>query len=73
MITRILRYFEALMVLAYVGFGIFVLFYSNDFFRLSTVQRIVLGVVLIVYGLYRVFRVYKKYSYKEQNENEEEN
>ena len=60
MLTHILRYFEAVMVLGYVGFGIFVLFFSEKAFILIPMQRIGLGVILIVYGIYRSYKAYKK-------------
>jgi hypothetical protein len=60
MIARILRYFEVVMVLGYVGFGIFVLFFSAKVFTLIPIQRIVLGVVLISYGIFRSYKAYKK-------------
>lgn len=70
MISRILSYFEVIMVLAYVGFGIFVLFFSEKVFTLLPIQRIVLGVVLIVYGIYRSYKAYKKNFKNKENENE---
>ena len=68
MLSRVLRYFEVIMVLGYVGFGIFVLFFSEKVFALIPIQRIVLGVVLVVYGIYRSFKAYKKNFNKEDNE-----
>ena len=69
MIARILRYFEVVMVLGYVGFGIFVLFFSEKVFTLIPVQRIVLGVVLICYGIFRSYKAYKKNFKNEEDDN----
>ena len=68
MISRIFRYFEVVMVLAYVGFGIFVLFFSEKVFNLIPVQRIILGIVLVVYGIFRSYKAYKKNFKNEDDE-----
>ncbi len=68
MLSRVLRYFEVIMVLGYVGFGIFVLFFSEKVFTLIPIRRIVLGVVLVVYGIYRSYKAYKKNFNEEENE-----
>ena len=70
MTTRIFRYFEAIMVLAYAVFGVFVIFFSNEIISLNKFQRIGFGIILIGYSFYRSYRVYKKYSIKEQHDEE---
>ncbi len=70
MMSRILRYFEVVMVLAYAGFGIFVLFFSEKVFKLMPIQRIGLGVILIVYGAYRSYKAYQN-NFRNEDENEE--
>ena len=71
MVSRIFRYFEVLMVLAYLGLGIFILFFSKNTLDLKDFQRIGLGIVLIVYGIYRSYRAYKKNFNTNEQENEE--
>ena len=71
MVTRAFRYFELLMVMAYIGFGIFILFFSKNIIDLKDFQRIGLGIVLIIYGAYRSYRAYKKKFINNEKENEE--
>jgi hypothetical protein len=71
MVSRVFRYFEVIMVLAYLGFGVFILFFSKNILELKDFQRIGLGVVLIIYGTYRSYRAYKKNFINNEKENEE--
>ena len=59
------------MVLAYFGLGVFILFFSKSILELKDFQRIGLGIVLIVYGVYRSYRAYKRNIKTNENENEE--
>jgi len=68
MLSRIFRYFEVVMVLAYVGFGIFVLVYGEKVFGLIPIQSKGLGIILVAYGIFRSYKAYKKKFKNEEDE-----
>jgi len=57
MLQQVTAIFTTVMVLFYLGMGIYLLFYYN----LTPIEkplRVILGSALIFYGLYRGFRAY---------------
>jgi len=59
-----LRYFGHFMVIFYVGAGIALLLSGKTFDMLTPAIRIVLGIVLILYGIFRLWRVIKTDKYE---------
>jgi len=59
-----LRYFGHFMVIFYVGAGIALLLPGETFDLLTPAIRIVLGIVLILYGIFRLWRVIKTDKYE---------
>ena len=53
---KILKYFGFIMVLIYVALGFFIIFSKLFTDALPQWQRVAVGVVLIVYGLFRAYR-----------------
>ena len=59
--TRFLRIFTLIMTLLYPALGIFLIFSSPEQVRLDENLKLILGIVLLVYGVIRFMRVYKQY------------
>jgi len=55
-----LKYFGVVMPFGYVAMGALVLWRSDNFPNLSPTYAIILGGVLILYGVYRCYRAYQK-------------
>jgi hypothetical protein len=60
-VQRFVRIFTLLMTLLYVALGLFLIFIDNDSLslNLSNEVRLVLGGILILYGVVRFVRVYQ--------------
>ncbi len=64
-------YFGIFMVLFYFAAGLFVIFSSNYFLNFQFYQRILLGGMIIVYGVFRLYKVFKTAKQEYENEDEE--
>ncbi len=67
---RVFTIFGTMMVIFYLGFGYIILF-SSYLDYIEKPLRVIIGIPLIIYGLYRVFVSYTKI--KENFFNNEEN
>jgi len=57
--NRITRYFGFFMVIVYLTVG-FLLIFSGDFFPiLNQTTKLILGIVLVIYGIFRAYRAIK--------------
>jgi uncharacterized membrane protein len=56
---RIGQQFHALfgifMVVFYIGMGIFILFFSQNMFKIDKAIRVMMGSTFMFYGIYRIF------------------
>lgn len=59
--TKFLRFFTLVMTLLYPALGLFLIFSSKEQVRLDPTMKLILGIVLLVYGIFRFMRVYKQY------------
>jgi hypothetical protein len=55
-----LRYFNLFMTLVYPAVGIYILLSSPDQIALDKSTKVILGIILICYGIFRFFRTYRK-------------
>lgn len=55
-----LKYFGVVMPLCYIVLGGLVIWRSSDFLNLPPTYALILGCVLIVYGIFRCYRAYQK-------------
>jgi cytochrome c biogenesis protein CcdA len=53
----LLKYFGFLMVLVYLGVGLLLILSGEKFALMSRVSRLILGILLIIYGCFRAYRV----------------
>jgi len=56
---NLLKYFGFIMVIVYPGIGIFLILMGENSAFLNRTTRLVLGIALIVYGIFRAWRVFK--------------
>lgn len=70
---KFVMYFSMLMTLIYVALGVFLIFADEELLNLSIPDnvKIILGGVLILYGLIRFVRVYQQNQKINRNRNEE--
>jgi hypothetical protein len=54
-----IRYFGFIMVIVYLGVGSWLIFSPIDIGRLSTTTRVILGIMMIFYGIFRAYRAYQ--------------
>jgi len=54
--------FSVFMVLFYIGLGIFLLFYADKMFNMDRAIKNIMGITLLLYGIYRIFVTYKQIS-----------
>ncbi|NLV19306.1 MAG: hypothetical protein GXY51_07480 [Bacteroidetes bacterium] len=54
--------FSVFMVLFYIGLGIFLLFYADKMFNMDKAIKNIMGVTLLLYGIYRIFVTYRQIS-----------
>jgi hypothetical protein len=57
---QLLRFVAAAMGAFYVALGVFLMLTDREFLRLDTTLRILLGGLLVLYGIYRVTRSLRK-------------
>ncbi|MDP4267092.1 MAG: hypothetical protein Q8880_06625 [Bacteroidota bacterium] len=57
MLNKILRYFGFFMVFVYLGAGFLIIFTKSLVEWLSLWQRIAIGILMIIYGIFRAYRV----------------
>lgn len=72
MLSSVRRGFDALMVLLYLGVGVVIILAEEQFNNLSTSFRILLGGIIILYGLFRIFKIYLQIKTDKEEEYEEE-
>jgi hypothetical protein len=65
---KFLRYFSLFMTLVYPAIGIYILLSPPDQIALDKTTKIILGIMLISYGIFRFFRTYNRY-FRNNNEN----
>ncbi len=53
----LLKYFSFLMVLVYIGVGLLLILSGERFAIMNRVSRLILGILLIIYGCFRAYRV----------------
>jgi hypothetical protein len=58
---KFLKYFNLFMTLVYPAFGIYILLSSPDQIALDASTKIILGIILIFYGIFRFYRTYQRY------------
>ncbi|PSR55996.1 hypothetical protein AHMF7605_22100 [Adhaeribacter arboris] len=58
---KVLKYFALTMCLLYPALGLFIMLSDNSRLALPTNYKVILGIMLIVYGVLRFYRAYKKY------------
>lgn len=73
MFNAALRGFSAIMVLVYIGAGVFIILAKDRFENMTPYLRISLGSLIIIYGLFRLYSAYRKYKDEREEEFEEEN
>jgi hypothetical protein len=54
-----LRYFNSIMILVYLGAGVALLLPVHQVSYLKSSTRIILGIALILYGIFRAWRTMK--------------
>jgi len=52
------KIFSYLMILVYMGFGLFVII--NGWYSLSKAQSLGIGILLVMYSIFRIFRVIRE-------------
>jgi len=63
--------FKAFMAIVYLLLGAVILIFSSSLLPVNNTFRIVLGILLIIYGIIRVYSSYTAYvSFKEQEKDE---
>lgn len=56
---KLLGYFSSLMVLVYIGAGVALLLPGLQVSYLKSSTRIILGIALLLYGIFRAWRIFK--------------
>jgi hypothetical protein len=64
---KFLKYFNLFMTLVYPAFGAYILLSSPDQIALDKTTKIILGIILICYGVFRFFRTYNRYFRKDRS------
>lgn len=62
-----MKYFNLFMTLVYPAFGIYLLLSSPDQIALDQRTKIILGIMLIFYGIFRFVRTYNRYFRKDRS------
>jgi hypothetical protein len=60
-VQKFLKYFNLFMTLVYPAFGIYILLSSPEQIALDKTTKIILGIMLICYGIFRFYRTYQRY------------
>lgn len=63
---KFLRYFNLFMTLVYPAFGIYIMLSGPDQISLDARTKIILGAILVFYGIFRFFRTYNRYFRKDR-------
>ena len=67
---KVISIFGLAMAVVYTLLGLYLLI-QQEVLNFSKLQRIGLGIILIMYGLFRFYKVKKKYEETDENEIEE--
>jgi uncharacterized membrane protein HdeD (DUF308 family) len=59
--SKTLLILNAIMALVYVAFGFYFISYPRLFASLPASTNIIIGILLVFYGLFRGFRAYKSF------------
>jgi cadmium resistance protein CadD (predicted permease) len=63
---KFLKFFNLFMTLVYPALGLYILLSSPDQIALDKTTKIILGIILICYGIFRFMRTYNRYFRKNQ-------
>jgi hypothetical protein len=58
---KFLKYFSLFMTLVYPAFGLYLILSSPQQLDLHPQVKLILGIVLILYGIFRFYRTYTRY------------
>lgn len=58
---KFLKYFNLFMTLVYPAFGLYILLSTPKQIALDANTKVILGIILIFYGIFRFFRTYQRY------------
>jgi hypothetical protein len=61
-IRNLLKYFGFIMVLVYFGVGLALLLVPEEVTVLNRTTKLILGIALVLYGIFRAWRVIKTYN-----------
>lgn len=62
-----MKYFSLFMTLVYPAFGAYLLLSSPDQIALEQRTKLILGIMLIFYGIFRFVRTYNQYFRKDRS------
>ncbi len=65
-LQKFLKYFSLFMTLVYPALGLYLMLSSPEQLALQPQIKLILGVVLILYGIFRFYRTYIRY-FKDKN------
>jgi hypothetical protein len=68
---KALKYFTLAMTLVYPVVGLFLYFSRPHQIALPAQTKMILGIMLVLYGIFRFYRTYQKY-FKHRNEADDE-
>ena len=68
---KVLKYFTLVMTLIYPVIGLFLYFSRPDQIALPAQTKMIVGIMLVLYGIYRFYRTYLKYFKRRDNDLEE--
>lgn len=60
----VVKYFGAIMALAYIGIGVAMISQSTASFNIPRMYATPLGILLVVYGVFRGYKIYQRYFQK---------
>jgi hypothetical protein len=64
---KFLKYFSLFMTMVYPAFGIYLLLSSPEQIALDSSTKIILGIMLILYGIFRFYRTYQRFFRKRRS------
>ncbi len=70
-LQKVLKYFTLVMTLIYPVIGLLLYFSRPDQIALPEQTKMIIGIMLVLYGIYRFYRTYLKYFKSRDNELEE--
>lgn len=64
---KVLKYFSLVMTLVYPAVGLLLYYSRPDQIALPAQTKMLLGIMLVIYGIFRFYRTYLKY-FKSRND-----